>query len=376
MKPFRVMVACCALGALAADAAPARAAWDNVFQVCFFHHRQPVTAGYYAAPVVPVQAYSSPCCPQTTCTTNYVQRCFYQPVTTYQSRTYFEPVTTYRTSYYYEPVTTYRYSCYVDPCTGCPQKVATPCTSYQLRSQCCPVQSWVQRCCSVPVTTYQRCSYWEPVTTCCQVPQPCCPAPAPCCPTGLTAAPAPPAVGVAVTPAPVPGPAAPPSVGEQRSLPPGPPAAAQQPQYYPPQPPVIQEQRSGPAPSMYDKYYGSGYRQPGLGAPAPVDPSRQTAPPPPAVKLDRIVLGPEGPIQGRVVRMDNAPRPGTRVVFVSADRKSDRQAVTANAAGRFEVPLGAGAWHVYLSGPDGRQEYHSRIEVSDRQAPFLTLVSR
>jgi hypothetical protein len=354
MKPIRVLVVCCALGVLAADAAPARAAWDSVFQVCWFHHREPVTASYYAAPVV---ANSSPCCapcPQTTCTTNYVQRCYYQPVTTYQTRTYYEPVTTYRTSYYYEPVTSYRYSCYVDPCTGCPQQVATPCTSYQLRSQCCPVQSWVQRCCSVPVTSYQRCSYWEPQTTCCTAP-----APTPCC----QAVPAVPAV-----PAAPPAAVGPPGVTEQRSLPPAP-------------PPRIQENRSGG--TQFDQYYGptaapnppSSLRQPPLSLPAPVDPSRQAAPPP-TVKLERIVFGNDTPVDGRVVRFDNAPRAGARLLFVRADGKGGRQVVTANGTGRFQVTLASGAWHVYLSRPDGSQDFHSRIDIGDRQPPFLTLVSR
>src|SRR5438132_10393852 len=107
MKPFRVAAVCCALGFFGAGAAPLQAAWNNVFQVCC--HRcgavapAPVVANY--APVV-----ADPCCPQQVCTTRYVQRCYYQPVTAYQSRTYYEPVTTYRTSYYHEPVTSYRYS--------------------------------------------------------------------------------------------------------------------------------------------------------------------------------------------------------------------------------------------------------------------------
>ena len=106
-------------------------------------------------------------CPQTTCTTRYVQRCYYQPVVTYKTNTYYEPVTTYRTSYYYQPVTSYRYSCYYDPCTCRYQSVATPQTCYQLRSRCCPVTSYLQRTCMTPVTAYQQSFYYEPVTTCC-----------------------------------------------------------------------------------------------------------------------------------------------------------------------------------------------------------------
>src|SRR5438552_10288178 len=175
MTPFRGAVGACALWLLTAGVSPTQAAWNNVFQVCCDAcGGQPAVSAY--AP--------DPCCnpcPQPVCTTRYVARCYYQPVTTYQSKSYYEAVTTYRTSYYYEPVTSYRYSCYYDPCTCCYQQVACPQTCYRLRSQCCPVQSWVQRCCQVPVTTYQRSFYWEPVTSCC-TPAPCCPTscPTPC----------------------------------------------------------------------------------------------------------------------------------------------------------------------------------------------------
>ncbi|MCI0355571.1 MAG: hypothetical protein L0099_11115, partial [Acidobacteria bacterium] len=151
MKLFRTVAgACAALLGLAA-LSPARAGWQSVFQVTCFH--RPPSVSYY-----------DPCCdpcPQPVVTTRYVQRCYYQPVTTYQTRTYYQPVTTYRTSYYYEPVTSYRYSCYFDPCTCSYRQVATPVTNYCLRARCCPVTSWVQRCCSVPVTSYRQCCYWE-----------------------------------------------------------------------------------------------------------------------------------------------------------------------------------------------------------------------
>src|SRR5262245_32988638 len=126
MKPLRTLLACAALLAVEAGTNPARAAWNNVFKVCCHKHGPAVS--YYACP--------TPCGPQPVCcTTQYVQRCYYQPVTTYQTRTYYEPVTTYQTSYYYEPVCSYRYSCYFDPCTCSYQQVAVPTTSYRLRAQ-------------------------------------------------------------------------------------------------------------------------------------------------------------------------------------------------------------------------------------------------
>ena len=69
----------------------AQAAWDNVFQTCCFRPR----SSYYAAPPVVANAAPSGCCQ-----TSYVQRCYYQPVTSY--KTVLEPVTSYKTSYYYE----------------------------------------------------------------------------------------------------------------------------------------------------------------------------------------------------------------------------------------------------------------------------------
>src|SRR5262249_9444268 len=128
MRPDKGLVWGCALAALALIHSPARAAWNNVFQVCCAHCRSaPAPAvAMYAAPALPASPApcgpqpcpqprpqpSPPPCPQTICTTRYVQRCYYQPVTTYRVSTYLQPVTTYRKSYYYEPCTSYRYSCY------------------------------------------------------------------------------------------------------------------------------------------------------------------------------------------------------------------------------------------------------------------------
>src|SRR5262245_33591210 len=96
------------LACWAATAAPAQAGWQASYQLtCFCHKRQPAVA-YYVAPAPVVAQYVAPA-PATCCQTNYVQRTFYQPVTSYQQQCYYEPVTTYRTSYYYEPQTTCRY---------------------------------------------------------------------------------------------------------------------------------------------------------------------------------------------------------------------------------------------------------------------------
>jgi len=265
MKPFRGGRWLCALVALAAGSVEARAAWDNVFQVCCNScGSKPVVSSYYAP-------QATGCCPQPTCcTTQYVQRCYYQPVTCYQSKTYYEPVTSYRTSYYYEPVTSYRYSCYYDPCTCSYQQVACPQTCYRLRSQTCATTSYLQRCCQVPVTSYRLSYYMEPVTTC-SAPPAC---PSPCQPASP---------GVSETPAP-----SSPGVGVQENRQTAPPAAAPSGdgtnRYYQPQP-------TNPPPMG-----SSTLRQvPAPGQPAP--------PPPPTVKLDRIVAlpAPSGNVQGQVV---------------------------------------------------------------------------
>jgi hypothetical protein len=328
----------CALLLLAADVGTARAAWCNVFQVCCNSCRnQPVVANYGP----------DPCCapPPPVCTTRYVQRCYYCPVTTYQTRSYYQQVTTYRTSYYYEPVTSYRYSCYVDPCTGCTTQVACPQTCYKLRSQCCPVQSWVQRCCQVPVQSYRIASYWEPVTTCCQ-PQ------APCCPTAGVAVP-----GVNVSPAP----AGQPGVSEQRLQP-------------TPGVQVVPDRSSGTP--LYDNRFPSNSGsatnpsnlRPTLLPPIP--------PPAPSVRLDRIVSIPQSQVQGQLVRNDNAPRSGAQLTFVSTDAQAARRQVTTDAAGKFNVTLASGGWLVYIDDTDKQPIFQTRLTLGDNENRQITLVSR
>src|SRR5262245_40647696 len=108
----------CIVGVWAAAVLPASAGWDNVFQPTLFErfHKPKTTSKCCPAPVVVAQsrpvvvAQASPCDPCQKCTTQYVQRSYYQPVTRMETRTVMEQVTTMQTSYYHEPVTTYRYS--------------------------------------------------------------------------------------------------------------------------------------------------------------------------------------------------------------------------------------------------------------------------
>src|SRR5262245_46850507 len=136
--------ACAALGTsllALATATPSHAGWQSVFQVTCFGCSTPSVSSYYSgayyAPSYSSSYYAadpcSPPCPQPVVTTRYVQRSFYEPVTSYRLETSYQPVTTYRTSYYWQPVTSYRYSCYYDPCTCSYRQVACPTTCYRLQ---------------------------------------------------------------------------------------------------------------------------------------------------------------------------------------------------------------------------------------------------
>jgi hypothetical protein len=354
MKPFSVPVGLCALGLALSSAGPVEAAWNNVFQVTCFRRGCRQRAAFVQVPVVAQlpAAVAAPCpppCPppQPVCTTQYVQRCYYQPVTTYQTRTYYEPVTTYQTRYFYEPVTSYRYTCRFDPCTCTYQQVACPVTSFQLRAQSCPVQSWVQRCCSVPVTAYQRCCRWEPQTCCVD---PCANG---CAAPGAAPAVVAPPVGVVTPP-----------VGTE------PPQA---------QPPMVDEnlQKSGNGAPPFNKYYGPSNGLPGSRQPLPNGntPFKPVAPGRvPAARPERIAAA-DARLEGQVVTATNSPRPGAQVLFVSANRQAPNQAVTTGSTGRFRVNLPTGGWLVYVTGQDGRHTFHSRIEVDGGQ-PVGTLTVR
>ena len=336
-----------ALAVLAVSGGTARAAWNNVFQVCCNHCQ--------SAPAPVVAAYGAdPCCapPPTTCTTRYVQRSCYTPVTSYRTSYYYEPVTSYRTSYYYEPVTSYRYSCYYDPCTCRYQSVATPTTSYRLRSQCCPVTSYLQRTCMTPVTSYQQSFYYEPVTTCC---------------TSTTGAPVasppqgavtnPPA-GAAVTPA------APATGASREPMPPPPPGTTEtrEPGY--------------PASDPYKAERSPALSRPGSMPPAADSSSRprqRTAPP---VRLDRIASRGTGNLEGKVLQSDRSPRSGAQVLLVSADARSNQQKVTADQDGVFRTRVEAGGWLVYTHDENGKPVFSRRVEVSADRPLSMTLTQR
>src|SRR5262249_25227329 len=117
-------------------------------------------------------------------------------------------------------------------------------------------------------------------------------------------------------------------------------------------------QNGGTGAPLYDKYYGPSTQPPQPMPPAGTSfppqpnvasPVRPFAPPPPApVQLNRIAAIPTVPVEGQVVRNDNAPRPGAVVRFVSLNRQEPEKTTTANSAGRFSVNLPSGTWLVYM----------------------------
>jgi hypothetical protein len=281
-----------------------------------------------------------------------VQRSYYQPVTSYQACTHYEPVTSYRTSYYYEPVTSYTYTSHYDPCTCTCQQVATPVCSYRLRSQCNAVVNYVARVSYRPITTYRQSCYWEAVTV-----QPACPT----CPGSAPVAVGPP-VGVAPPAAVLPGTGTP---APPLNLPATP-------------EPGLSEQRTPPAAGLGEQR-DQFYVPPAAGQSFRAVP--QAAPPPaPAVRFrpERVATlpGAGAPVTGQVVRNDFAPRPGAKIVFVSAQRQDVRQTATADAAGRFHVALASGGWYVYVDDATGRLTYHNQLDVRGPEARQVTVVSR
>ncbi len=310
-----------ALGTALAAPSRATAAWDNVFQVCCNDCNKP-RASYYAAP----EACPQPC-PQPEMRVSYVQRSYYQPVTEYVRKSYYEPVTKKVTSYYYEPVTEYKYSTYYDPCTGCPQKVCTPTTAYKLRSQCNSVTSYVERCAMVPVTTLKQVNYQQPVVSYYYPPAP----------TGTSFYPLPPM-----------GAPSGPTVEQFRENTPGVmPGGGSDSTIPPTNVPSTPNNMSNPRPST-----------------AKVRPER-------TVSRSSVVS-----VRGEVVLNDQiTPRAGAKVVFMNAEKPDQKQYVTANAFGEFDLRLPAGDWYLYV-GEGTQATYHKKISVGDRDTVDYKVVSR
>ena len=313
----RIAALALTLGGLLGTAAPAQAAWNNVFQVCCNDCNKPRVS------------YSAPCptpCPQPEMRISYVQRSYYQPVTEYVRKSYYEPVTKNVTTYYHEPVTSYKYSTYYDPCTGCPQQVCTPVTSYRLRSKCNSVTTMVERCAMVPVTSLRPVTVRQPVVSYYYPPEPACPP-------------------VAGAPAFIPPAGA--SIEEQRGSQPG----------------VIQEGGNIDPQKLPTQPNGLPKVMPGTGVRARPD----------KVASRNSTVG----VRGEVVKRDQiTPVGGTKLVFVNADNFEKREYTTANAFGEFDIRLAAGDWHVYVGDVSGQANYFKQIRLGDKATVDYKLVSR
>ena len=119
----------------------------------------------------------------------------------------------------------------------------------------------------------------------------------------------------------------------------------------------------------------SSFRQPQLRAPQPVAPAMPNADA--RIRLDRITAAPLHYTEGQVVGSDRTPKSRAEVLFVNAERKGDRQTVTADHWGRFRASLASGTWLVYVKQPSGRLIYQQKVEVSEGKPSVpITLVSR
>ncbi len=369
MRPAKVALWGCALLALV-WASPAQAAWNNVFQVCCNSCQQSTIA---ASPFTS----NGPQPGQQNCTTRYIQRSCYQPVTTYRRSFYVEPVTTFKTSFFYEPVTSYRMSCKFDPCTCRYQQVATPCTSFRLRQQTCPVTSYLQRSCLQPVTTYQQMNYYVPETTCCNT---TIGAPIPALPPGAMmgpgAGPGPgQGLGQGFGQGPGPGPGIssdmPPGVGEQRI-----PGGAMPPMNSGSGIPGVGEERL--MPSGGGASYERNYSNPKFGTPYPTPsaPAIPVTPMPSArIRLDRTASLNGVNVRGQLVSAAQQPLHGTRVLFVSADQDRLQVGATTGNDGRFDLNLASGNWLVYTPGLDGKPRFNQKVYVQGNTPRSVLLVS-
>ena len=319
MHPLRTLAL--SVVGLCAASSSAFAGWNNVFQVCC--NDRPRASTSYAAPA------GDDCCPKPEARVSYVQRCYYQPVTEYKRESHYVPIKENVRSSYYEPVTSMRYTSYYDPCSGQCQQLAVPQTSYRLREQCNSVTRWVEQTRTVPVTSYKQVTMYQPVVTYYYPPV---------------------------------------SSTSSFSLPTAPPYA-----------PRIDELRQNPPAQM-----PSNETTP-LTIPSPglqTAPSSQPRTMPPATSkpttgISAYTASRRGSIRGEVVTSDQfSPRPGTKLVFVSAANNDEREYAKANEFGEFDVKLQPGEWHVYMGNGDGRAVYYKKIRVSETDNRNVTLVSR
>jgi hypothetical protein len=319
----------------------AAAGWDNVFQVCCHDCKpRPIRAFFRAAPCDPCPP--DPCPPPPAARVEYQRSYYYEPVTVMRAERYTEEVPTTVRSFYWEPVTTYTRASYYDPCTCTCQDICIPRTSYVRRERCDTVMRYVERIRMVPVQVQRKVEVTRPVVTYygpetrrylpadCELP-----------PAGVAG----------------PIPVGPPSVG--------------------PIGPRVDELRAPPSVAPEAGGYIAPQQLPTLpnARPRTQPPARPVAPGP----VNARTTSRPGPasVRGEIVLSDQiTPRPGAKLVFVSAADHDRREYVTADRFGNFDLSLPAGEWHVYLGNGDGRAMYHKKISVGEYDAREFKVVSR
>ncbi|HVK18484.1 MAG TPA: hypothetical protein VM533_16235 [Fimbriiglobus sp.] len=306
----------------------ATAGWDNVFQVCCHDCKSKPIRSFFRA------QGCDDCAPQPTQRVEYQRSYYYEPVTVMKPERFTEAVPVQVRSYYWEPVTSYTRASYYDPCTGCCQDICVPRTSYVRKEKCDTVTRYIERCRMVPVQVQRKVEVTRPVVTY-YGPEVRRYLPADCeLPPAGVAGPAP--VG--------------PRVDELRVNPPS----------------VTPESGGNIAPQQLPITEGS---------------RRRVLPPtrPQAGTVNAHTTSRTGPasLRGEIVQSDQVtPRPGAKLVFVSAADHNRREYVTADRFGNFDLRLPAGDWHVYLGNGDGRAVYHKKITVGAYDAREFTVVSR
>lgn len=339
------------------------AAWNSAFQTtCLFRRNQNTGTNYTSnyAPVTPVMAPAAAPCnncnPCQSCNTQYVQKSFYEPVTTYERKSYYEPVTTYQTSYYYEPVTTYRYSCYYDPCSCSTKQVATPETSYRLRSQATPSTAYVEKVGYQPVTSYRAAFYYEPVTTCTTTTTTVGSPIYPPAQTAPVVAPAPCAPGVSASPPATAAPANPPGVSEQRITPS--PTGSGSPSSFQGAP-ALGRMTGQNAPVTLSTPIPAD-NQPATAQPLVPTPARVA--PPAAPRMDRLTSYGRDytQVQGSLAL---APA-NTRLVFIPANPNQGAEEARTRGNGQFDIRLQSGRYGVYAENSQGRPTFLQNVDLN------------
>jgi hypothetical protein len=82
-------------------------------------------------------------------------------------------------------------------------------------------------------------------------------------------------------------------------------------------------------------------------------------------------------VRGEVVLPDQlTPRANAGLVFMNAEKPEQKEYVSANAFGEFDVRLPAGKWYLYLGGDNGKATYHKALTLGDRDTYDYKVVSR